>query len=69
VPAKREQEGAVAVELQQAASARSVGVAHRRAVPLDGHDFGERNEIGDISRLASEAAETACRPASVHEAE
>jgi len=38
-------------------------------VPLDGHDFGERNEIGDISRLASEAAETACRPASVHEAE
>ncbi len=56
----------MAVELQQAAPARSVRVAHRRAVSLDGHDFGERHEVRDLSRLASE---TEGRPASVHEAE
>jgi len=66
VPAKGEEERAVAVELQQAAPARSVRVAHRRTVSLDGHDFGERHEVRDLSRLASE---TEGRPASVHEAE
>jgi hypothetical protein len=35
-------------------------------VSLDGHDVRERHEIRDVSRLA---AETAGRPASVHEAE
>ena len=66
MPAKREQEGSVAIELEHAPATRRVRVAHRRALSLDDHVVGERHEIRDGGRLA---VETTGRPTSVHEAE
>ncbi len=69
MPAERGEQGAVSIELEQATPASAIGVAHRRAVPLGGHDADARREIRDVSRLAFEPAEKARRPAGVHEAE
>ena len=59
----------MSIELEQAAPASVIAVAHRRAVSLDRRDGDLRREIGDVGRLAFEPAEKVRRPPGVHEAE